>query len=255
MKFITKLVRAGYLPVMNKGLKRWVKVGGCADGYYSDWIVSFLPADPDIEIIITHDPAVWSYAFEDNRVRCDFDMNDVVLRVNVNNTDPTKFDVTLVAAGCEYDNYVFLNGQLITWPNGSTEVHDALGAAKGEMINTGRGVTKTPVTTQVTIPSNCTANNAPFSILPFKKGGDYSKTEDQKESSPILITQLEGSGKAPLGIVVPGKWAWPTERTCIVDAYSTFVQWASSVAHITGPEEDEGGWYSYPTTGKVIVMP
>lgn len=48
MKFIAKLVRAGYLPVQNKGLKRWVKIGGCNDGYYSDWIVTFMPADAGI---------------------------------------------------------------------------------------------------------------------------------------------------------------------------------------------------------------
>lgn len=254
MKFINKRVRDGYIPVDSKSLRLWVKVGGCNDGYFSDWIVSFKPATSNV-IIIDHDPAVWSYAFEDNRVRCDFDMNDVVLRVNVNKTDPTKFDVTLVAAGCEYDNYVFLGGQVITWPNGKTEVHDALGAAKGQMVNTGRGVTKPSVTTTVSIPSGDTAENAHFSIWPYKKGGEYGNVEDQKEEAAIGISTFEGKGKAPLGIVVPGKWAWPKERICIVDAYSRFVQWASSVTHITGPTEDEGGWYDYPTTDQVIVMP
>lgn len=199
---------------------------------------------------ITEEPAVWSYAFEDNSVRCDFDMNDVVLRVNINKDDDTKFDVTLVAAGCEYDNYVFLGNDTnpISW-NGKTEVHDALGAAKGQMVNTGKGVTKTPVT--VTIPRNGeSANNAHFSIWPYKKGGEYGNTEDQKEKAAIPVTQLQGSGMAPLGIVVPGKWAWPKERICIVDAYSQFVEWATSDPY--GANVKATDWYNHPNDDKVI---
>ena len=45
MKFIAKLIREGYLPVAGKDLKRWVKIGGCNDGYFSDWIVTFMPAN------------------------------------------------------------------------------------------------------------------------------------------------------------------------------------------------------------------
>lgn len=208
--------------------------GNCHHGYTPPTIV---------------EPSVWSYAFEDNRVRCDFDMNDVVLRVNINKNDDSKFDVTLVAAGCEYDNYVYLGEDTtpIQWANGS-EVHDALGAAKGQMINTGRGVSKTPVT--VTIPRNgYNPDSAPFKIWPYKKNGEFGNTADQKETSPIPVTQLEGSGKAPLGIIVPNKWAWPTERTIITEAYSEFVKWATNAVHVEATD-----WYNHPTNGKVVTI-
>jgi hypothetical protein len=226
-----------------------VKNIGGRDYVFSDWIVTLTKAEKNgsSTIIIEEDNLSYSYAFEDNRLRCDFDLNDVVLRVKVNESDDTKFDVTLVAAGCEYDNYVFLGDQLITWPHGS-EVHDALGADKGEMVNTGKGVTKTPVT--VTIPRN--GNNpeaADFKIWPYKKGGVYGNTADQKETTPILIAQLEGRGKAPVGIIVPGKWAWPTERTIITEAYSQFVKWASNAVHVEAQD-----WYKYPTSNKVVVI-
>jgi hypothetical protein len=215
-------------------IKSTIDPGKCYHGYTPPG-----PPTPPVE------PAVWSYAFEDNRARCDFDMNDVVLRVNVNKDDDTKFDVTLVAAGCEYDNYVYLGNQLITWANGS-EVHDALGAAKGQMINTGRGVSKTPVT--VTIPRNGNdPADADFRIWPYKKDGEFGNTADQKETTPITITQLDGSGKAPLGIIVPNKWAWPTERTIITEAYSQFVKWATNAVHVEATD-----WYNHPTTGKVV---
>ena len=247
LDMIMGYIRQSAHPTENNG--NWVKNIGGRDYVFSDWIVTLTKAEKNgsSTIIIEEDNLTYSYAFEDNKTRCDFDLNDVVLRVKVNENDDTKFDVTLVAAGCEYDNYVFLGDQLITWPNGS-EVHDALGADKGEMVNTGKGVTKTPVT--VTIPRN--GNNpeaAYFKIWPYKKGGVYGNTADQKETTPILIAMLEGRGKAPVGIIVPGKWAWPTERTIITEAYSQFVKWASNAVHVEAQD-----WYKYPTSNKVVVI-
>ncbi|MCR4957744.1 MAG: hypothetical protein K6B13_03950, partial [Prevotella sp.] len=44
--FIDNLLAQGYLPVDGGANKKWVKVGGCADGYYSDWIVCLTEANP-----------------------------------------------------------------------------------------------------------------------------------------------------------------------------------------------------------------
>ena len=38
------LLDAGWLPVTGSDNKKWVKVGNCNDGYFSDWIVTFMPA-------------------------------------------------------------------------------------------------------------------------------------------------------------------------------------------------------------------
>ena len=95
MKFIAKLVRAGYLPVADKGLKRWVKIGGCADQYYSDWIVSFLPAEPEASF-----DGVLRVVCEDLSVTqaSDWDFNDVVFDVQLYD-DNKKVKITLKAAG------------------------------------------------------------------------------------------------------------------------------------------------------------
>ena len=45
LKWLNMMLDEGYCPVAGKSMKLWTKVGGCADGYYSDWIVSFLPAN------------------------------------------------------------------------------------------------------------------------------------------------------------------------------------------------------------------
>ena len=59
LKYIRGLVNSGSYPVSGGSFKKWVKLGGCADGYYSDWIVCLTeakkqvvpPSDWDIRII------------------------------------------------------------------------------------------------------------------------------------------------------------------------------------------------------------
>ena len=104
MKFIAKLVREGYLPVAGKDLKRWVKIGGCNDGYFSDWIVTFMPADAGDEeegdeiMVIAEDLTI-------DDVKPDFDFNDVVFKVKWNKTANTV-NVTLLAAGGTLPLYI-----------------------------------------------------------------------------------------------------------------------------------------------------
>lgn len=101
LKRINELVNAGYLPVNNKSLTEWVKVG-TSDGYYSDWIVTlteaqriddvYYPSAPDVKTI-TGEPGrrytkTGLEILESGRVMCedlatskdldDMDFNDVV---------------------------------------------------------------------------------------------------------------------------------------------------------------------------------
>ena len=93
--FIDNLLSQGYLPVTGGASKKWVKVGGCADGYYSDWIVTLTEAkgrtsepdeDPHIEeksiLVETQSGRIFC---EDLGVstREDLDFNDVVFDVYV----------------------------------------------------------------------------------------------------------------------------------------------------------------------------
>lgn len=92
---IAKLLSDGYLPVAGSADKKWVKVGGCADGYYSDWIVTLTKAnkrtsepDPRPRIEQKRVPVT----SQTGRIFCedlgvstreDLDFNDVVFDVNV----------------------------------------------------------------------------------------------------------------------------------------------------------------------------
>lgn len=109
LPFINKMVRDGYLPVDTKNFREWTKVGGCADGYYSDWIVTIAKANPKGEtpppsdegdeiMVIAEDLTI-------DDAKPDFDFNDVVFKVKWNKTANTV-NVTLLAAGGTLPLYI-----------------------------------------------------------------------------------------------------------------------------------------------------
>lgn len=259
MKFLAKKYEEGWLPVDTKQLKLWVKVGGCNDGYYSDWIVSFLPGDPNTNIIIEEENQTYTYAFEDNKTTCDFDLNDVVIWVKVNENDENKIDITLVAAGCEFDNYVFLGTTRIEWLKGA-EVHDALGIAKGVMFNTKSNTVdpSTFVTTTIDKPQGFNIEQADFKIMPYAKGSDFSDPTARKEKdgdgyirTSALVTMESETATAPIGLVFPCKWHWPKERVIVSNAYNNFNKWGSLPnATVRATVSD---WYKYPKSGQVVT--
>ena len=116
--FINGLLEDGYLPVDTKEMRQWAKVGGCADGYYSDWIVTLTEAktdnDPktrtDIQKIrvIAEDLTVDS----DAEGKSDFDFNDVVFDVVWTRTytdevlSSEKVEIVLKAAGGTLPLYI-----------------------------------------------------------------------------------------------------------------------------------------------------
>ena len=194
----------------------------------ANWSAQPGSTDPSGSREIIEENQTWSYAFEDSERKSDYDMNDVVIKVRESESNSNMLIVTLVAAGCEYDNEVYLNNELITFPLGS-EVHDAFGQDKGVMINTNRGVTANPVFTTITKPAGFDFQTADFSIVPNK--GDMA-------GQHIRIAK---TGQYPTGIVIPYNWSWPTERTSICDAYKQFKAWAEDVSHSTNPD-----WYKNP---------
>lgn len=194
----------------------------------------------------------WTYAFEDNTTKCDFDMNDVVIQVKENSSNSSKLDVTLVAAGCEYDNYVYLGSTRISWANGA-EVHAALGATSRTMVNTGRGEDLDAVTVTIDKPStNFDFQNADFKIRPFKVGANPDDLSQSVSNDYIGIVKEgnpSGLAKAPLGIAIPAKWKWPKERVNITNAYEGFITWGKQSDLTTRNEYSD--WYQNYTSGTV----
>jgi hypothetical protein len=179
-------------------------------------------------------------------------MNDVVIQVKENSSNSNKLDVTLVAAGCEYDNYVYLGTTRIAWANGA-EVHAALGAPSRKMVNTGRGVDLDAVTVTIDKPSaNFDFQNADFKIRPFKIGANPDDLSQSVSNDYIGIVKEgnpSGLAQAPLGIAIPAKWKWPKERVNITNAYEGFIAWGKQTS--LELKAETGGWYQEPTPGMV----
>lgn len=193
----------------------------------------------------------WTYAFEDNKTRCDFDLNDVVIQVRESETDDTKLIVKLVAAGCEYDNYVWLGETPIVWEGGA-EVHDAFGVTHGVMVNTGnnKGVDKTPVEVTIDKPENFNFQNADFKIRPFRINSDPTDEANAVDGYISIVKEGVNTGLwGPLGLAIPTKWKWPKERYTVNYAYPTFTDWGKEPDLTL--RADEAGWYENPTSGLV----
>ena len=193
----------------------------------------------------------WTYAFEDNKTRCDFDLNDVVIQVRESETDDTKLIVKLVAAGCEYDNYVWLGETPIVWEGGA-EVHDAFGVTHGVMVNTGnnKGVDKTPVEVTIDKPTNFDFQNADFKICPFRINSDPTDEANAVDGYISIVKEGVNTGLwGPLGLAIPAKWKWPKERYTVNYAYPTFTDWGKESDLTLRP--GKSGWYDSPTSGLV----
>ena len=132
--YIISLLNEGWIPVKDKNLREWVKIGK-SDGYFSDWIVTVTEAtkvtttdpEPDPVIPTTPSSANLRIIAEDLSVAdidADFDFNDVV------------FDVYYGDAGSAYVMVLAAGGTLPLYVN-DVEVHGLLGYGTGIMINTG----------------------------------------------------------------------------------------------------------------------
>jgi hypothetical protein len=172
----------------------------------------------------------------------DYDMNDIVLKVQ-ENEDGENIDIKLVAAGATLD----LNIRLYTYDesgengygdsyttlsyNGETEIHKMLGVDAGTMVNTGAGANANPITIQIP-----------------KSGNDPAKLRIAIYSVAQGEMRLAGSGQAPYGVVIPADWKWPRERVNVKNAYNyvkgdvdmSFRNFAENA----GQAEE---WYNYPT--------
>ena len=246
---------------------------------------------PGIEIVpptpIYEEMKIFTYAFEDQTLNTDYDLNDVVLKVNYHVTetneetgevvyDKTQLDVQLVAAGATYeikakigDAYLF-EGQ---------EIHLAMNQNKGVMINTGgtgsNSVNGVP-------PAECTVD------VPAGWNGEFEELPVSIEVSTTNKTYaFPNDDIYPHVVMIPVDWAWPIERVNIKDAYpgtddandiensytatytnketnelvkgeftmefkeNSFAAWATSAA--ADRVGDRNGWYNCPLAGNVII--
>ena len=204
LPLIKAAFEAGYCPTEDKA-QTWVKVGGTADGYYSDWIVTLTeaqkydtPNPPDNPPYTPPTGFVCRIIAEDLTVgeNSDFDFNDVV------------FDV-------------FEDGKILVRACGGTlpltvagrEVHGLFGQSTSTMINTGWTGTIDYVNTYQeinygsSIPNVAAAYDIP--VVVTKKVAGVEK--------PITLTAVRA--KVASKIAVGSDYKWCAEREDIDSKY------------------------------------
>lgn len=215
-KLVSERLSKDYLPVAGSNMKKWVKVEGGADGYYSDWIVTLTKAkkpgdnveDDDDEIVVLAE----DLTIDD--VRPDFDFNDVVFKVTryTSGEKNGQVWVTLLAAG----------GTLHLTVDGH-EVHEEFAKTNPDkvivtttMINTAENAHTAYKTAsfQVTNPSGSNiqeiANNIPVVVTKFG------------EQIPLVAPTGGVPSKIAVGtdfLTDPGR-GWCDERQDIDEKYN-----------------------------------
>lgn len=163
-----------------------------------------------------NEPEVYTYAFEDQKVNGDYDMNDVVLKISyhavrdeegrVTALEKDKLDVKMVAAGATFNLEAYIGDHKLF----GKEIHAAFGVNEGVMVNTGRN-------TSTIIPEDLGVQ------APENWDGDFKNLDVKIHvliSEPYWIEYLTDKEKvSPYAIMIPNDWRWPTERTCVTEAY------------------------------------
>ena len=108
-------------------------------------------------------------------------------------------------------------------------------------MNTGRASAK-PV--KITLPK---PEGFDFQTCSFVLGAKHSDEDKNMMDydNDFYYIKIATVGQDPHGIVIPEKWQWPTETTCIKDAYPQFNTWSAD--HTKAQD-----WYKYPVSGKVV---
>lgn len=172
----------------------------------------------------------WIIACEDLGNTDDIDFNDVVFSVS-HTAGETTAKVTPLAAGGVLPSNIYYGGSNLG------EIHNLINGAQPNangqysMLNTGsKGTPGSAIT--INVPADYSVTNHGFTV----------KVKDQNES---IVLESAEVGTAPQMLVLPGEWAWPTERTPIGTAFPMFVNWSKAANTAID-------WYKSPVEGKVV---
>lgn len=172
----------------------------------------------------------WIIACEDLGNTDDIDFNDVVFSVS-HTAGETTAKVTPLAAGGVLPSNIYHDGKNLG------EIHYLINGAQPNangqypMLNTGsKGTPGSAIT--INVPADYSVTNHGFTV----------KVKDQNES---IVLESAEIGTAPQMLVLPGEWAWPTERTPIGTAFPMFVDWSKAANTAID-------WYKSPVEGKVV---
>ena len=219
--FIDNLLAQGYLPVTGGANKKWVKVGGCADGYYSDWIVCLTEAKTSQTPPPSNDEYTIRVIAEDltygQDLDTDFDFNDVVFDVCLKATE-TK--IRLKAAGGTLPLIIGVANPQNDQDYLENEVHNLFRVAVNVMVNTNahlKGL-NSDSKNDVIFTLNEAYTNAKDIPVYVKKNGTW-----------VELTAVRGEPASKIGVGLD--YVWVNERESLKGTYDKFVKWVEADAN------------------------
>jgi hypothetical protein len=219
--------RAAWLTLEGKMMMCW------ESGTDSDFNDLILEVEGGVkEIVVEPIPEtiynVYTYCFEDTKLG-DYDLNDVVIKATRKNDTTVEYAIT--ACGAWDELYIKnINSGVVT---DDKEVHSLFGVTNTKtFINTEKGKNSyDAVKVTKTVPSS-------FSLTdPTTQPYIYNKTNG-------LEVRISKQGEDPHGIMIPNDFKYPTEKTCIKNAYAEFNNWGVNPVISTD-------WYTDPVTNMV----
>ena len=216
---VAGLLADGYLPVSGSADKKWVKVGGCADEYYSDWIVTLTkaekytttppPSDYDVRIMaedLNAKPEVNYVAGK--KEDSDWDFNDVV------------FDIKFDATGDGATIRLVAAGGVLPLTVAGHEVHEEFGESANNglypMINTGAGPTKPYKEFRIESGADKINNG---------KGIEIKVQRELSDGSKEWFDLPANLGQPAAKFAVPVNTDYCGERQHITEKYPLFGSW------------------------------
>ena len=243
---ISELLEKGYLPVDGTADKTWVKVGGTADDYYSDWIVTLTKAETKDEIII-EDPTEYSIRVMAEDLSAseasDFDFNDVVFDVTYN-TDDANATVTLKAAGGTLPLIVAVNNPSDDQDYTENEVHYLFGETTNIMINTGRGgadgANNKTASRTISVPFSNINSEDDFltAVKNIKVWVKKSVSQGDGTTTQKWFELTANQGEACCKFACGPDYEWCPERTNIDKVYN-FSDWVQGFSTTLIPVDNE----------------
>ena len=251
---IDGLLDDGYLPVDNKSLREWVKVGGCADGYFSDWIVTLTEAKRQDggDIPTENADIITVQEIIDGRIFCedlgsaeatDIDYNDVVFDAFTYVTKSYKVPYTL--DGNKNKMYDYNSKQYLGYTYNKTDINllaaggtIAISAA-GENVNQKLDIDKSIMANtyvEDVSPNNSGYSNFSNGVSPVKFTV-YNSSYTDLSNIPIVVKygteviELQAiRGSVPQKFLAPVGTPWIPERVEIQNGFPQFSSWVQTIA-------------------------
>jgi hypothetical protein len=209
--------------------KSFLAVEDGVEQQYSDAFIEVVGGIEDATEAQTIKFNVFTFCFEDRiDENTDYDMNDVVIKAE--RLDATHVKYSLVACGAYDEIYLRnINGKHL---NKNTEVHAMFGKPANYYINTTNSGKVDAIVDTIEV-------KADFSLA------DASKQMYIYDANTKEEIRLATKGEDPHAILIPYDFQYPTEKTCVKDAYLEFNSWGQNPIAATD-------WYTKPVAGKVF---